>query len=358
MKAARRAMIETRHTSVAIGAARLALMVLTAGLSLPARALPAPKPAPPHSAPPRPLPPKPAPAKPAPNPVPPGPSASPVAPGPPAAKPSPGASAVPVPTASPQALPPFDAGAIPFSEILRFEDSKIRSPEQWLIHTPQELQAFWWRHAPGQEMPPIDFSRDWVIAVVLGEQPTAGYGACVDQVRLEQSLLKVRLRRQFPPGDSFLPVQPASPGCLVRLPAQPTEKADFSYFSQQQRTVLPMRTLSQISNSLILTPRYVVVQDLDSFREVWQAHTGQLANLPAVDFGKEMVIAAFMGEQPTGGFGLAIQEIAEVDGRLRVKVVKTAPTPEQSVIQMLTAPAHLVTVPRRDAPIDFDTVSP
>lgn len=254
------------------------------------------------------------------------------------------------------AAAPARAQTVNFEELQRFADSSLRESETRLLHDATELNAFWHRLGLSGPPPVVDFKQHWLVAVVLGERPTAGYGACVAEVHQLEGRLQILLRETQPDGSQFLPMLPASPGCLAQIPVQPMREAAFSYLHTQQRTPLPMQTLSQISNSLNLTPRLVVVQDAESFRTLWREHTGQLENLPAVDFTQNMVIAAFMGEQPSGGYAITIEEVAEVDGRLVVRLRKRKPRPEDSVIMMLTAPAHLVTVPRRDLPIDFETV--
>ncbi len=255
----------------------------------------------------------------------------------------------------PLSVSAWAAEPVAFSEFVRFSNSGIRQPVQQLIQTQADFDTFWTQHAGSlHSVPQIDFSREWLIAVVLGEQPSVGYSACVDSIQRDQALLDVKLSVTTPPQDTFVARVNSSPGCLVRLAPQTTTQIRFTYPEQQsQRTDLPMRTLSQSSNSLILQPRYVVAQDIESFRQLWLEHTGTADTMPMVDFSKEMVIAAFMGEQATGGYSLNIDEVVEEQQRLRIKVAKVAPQPDQMVIQMLTAPAHLVAVPRRDLPIDF-----
>lgn len=252
-------------------------------------------------------------------------------------------------------VPALAADPVAFSEYLRFANSQVRAPENRLIQSQAEFEAFWTRHAGSAlAVPEFDFSREWLIAVVLGEQPSVGYSACVDTITRDQSLLDVRLKVGLPPEDTFTVRVSSSPGCLVRLPNQPTTQISFTFPQQQvSRTLLPMRTLSQISNSMILTPRYVVAQDAESFRMLWLEHMGSSDTMPMVDFSQEMVVAAFMGEQNSGGYSVTIAEVAEAEQRLRVKVSKTEPADDQMVIQMITAPAHLIAIPRRDLPIDF-----
>lgn len=259
-------------------------------------------------------------------------------------------------TTRPEAKP---VESVPFEVLLRFEQSALKAPEQRLLRDAKDLRAFWQRHAPGQALPAalqrLNFSQYWLLALADDTQPTPGYRYCLQ--RLEQPPLVARLQRELPSADMFFPRQNSRPGCLVRLPAQAQPEIQFKTLPPPptERTSLPMRTLSQVSNSLILEPRRAIVRDAESFRLLWREHTGSFDRLPDVDFTQDMVIAVFMGEQPTGGFAAEIASVSEDNQTLRIRVRESEPDPDRMVIQMLTAPAHLVAVPARELQIHFET---
>lgn len=254
---------------------------------------------------------------------------------------------------------PAPAVSVPVEVLQRFNDSRIRSPEQQLLRSPGELNAFWARHGTGSP-PEIDFRQFWLIATVLGERPTTGFSACTQQVHRQQDLLVVTPQADYPDPNRFLAQVKQSPGCLVRIPRQSTLRAEFKPFNVApvERILLPMRTLAQSSNSLITDRRLVIMRDADSFRQLWQAHSGLNDNVPTVAFEREMVVAIFMGEQPTGGYSLNISGIEETPTELVVRYQEKRPSSDQMVIQMLTAPAHWVAIPKRDTPIRFEAVTP
>lgn len=251
------------------------------------------------------------------------------------------------------------AQTVPFEVLLSFEQSGLNAAEQRLLRDAKDLRAFWQRHAAGQALPAelarTDFTRHWLLALADELQPTPGYRYCLHS--LQQSPLLARLQRQLPSAEMFFPRQPSRPGCFVRLPVLDRPQLSFETLPPPptERIALPMRTLSQVSNSLINQPRRVIVRDLESFRLLWREHTGSFERLPDVDFTQDMVIAIFMGEQPTGGFGAEIAGLSEDNQTLRIRVRESAPDPDRMVIQMLTAPAHLVAVPARDLQIHFET---
>jgi hypothetical protein len=95
-------------------------------------------------------------------------------------------------------------------------------------------------------------------------------------------------------------------------------------------------------------------------RDTWEAYWTQLmANLaptpspPAVDFTQTMVIAATMGSKPTGGYLIEIKEIVQTGNDLQVTVKESSPGPSCVTIQVLTAPAVAVLVPRTEGSVEF-----
>lgn len=260
---------------------------------------------------------------------------------------------------------PAAAKNLAFNELLRFDNSQIRQREQLMLTSQPELLSFWKRHT-GQnfsirDLPPhlqrLDFSKQWLLAIIAGEQPSSGYQSCVASIEQTDTTLEIRLQQQAPPADSFVALLPSSPGCLISLPAQP--KAQIKYLLptlSNSRIPLPMRTLALATTSQILTPRYIVSQDADSFRQLWREHAGSIESMPSVDFHQEMVIAVFMGEQPSGGYSIQIENVEEVDEQghhLQVNYRLQRPDPSQMVIQMLTSPVHFIAVPRQDLAVEF-----
>jgi hypothetical protein len=123
----------------------------------------------------------------------------------------------------------------------------------------------------------------------------------------------------------------------------------------QQVTI---RTLGQGAVSQIQQQRRVVVRTEAEWRRLWTQHAGAEAAPPAVDFRRDMVLAAFMGERPTGGFQVQIAGVRRDRGSLLVDVREQQPRPDDIVTQAFTAPFHLVAVPRSDARVVWGPRAP
>ena len=53
--------------------------------------------------------------------------------------------------------------------------SGIDTPQQTVARTAAEFEALWKKHAPGQTVPTVDFTKQMVLAVFLGTRPTGGF---------------------------------------------------------------------------------------------------------------------------------------------------------------------------------------
>lgn len=241
-----------------------------------------------------------------------------------------------------------------FEIINHFEESQIPEAYQEIIRSNGALSAFWERHAPKENMPDVDFRKNWIIAVGAGLKPTRGYRHCVSKAIIEDNILKVFVESTEPSENLFLPLQNSSPGCLIQVPRQVGIEVAFQNTEKKaQRTALKMRDLIHVSNSMIQEPREVLSRDLDSFKLLWKEHGAELSSLPDVDFKQEMVIAVFMGEQSTGGYDLSIHHVLDTETELQIYLERRVPPEDSMVIQMLTAPAHFVAIPARDKTVVF-----
>jgi hypothetical protein len=71
---------------------------------------------------------------------------------------------------------------------------------------------------------------------------------------------------------------------------------------------------------------------------------------PPVDFKREGVVAVYMGQRPTGGYGLTLEseDVAVANGVATLVVAFHEPSPGGMVIQVLTSPCLLVRLPKVD----------
>jgi VWFA-related protein len=96
--------------------------------------------------------------------------------------------------------------------------SGVDRPEQVVARTDAEWQALWQRHAPGRSAPPVDFSKNMVVAVFLGSRPSGGYQVQITGVRTEGNALVVQWSESRPGAGQAAAQVMTSPSFMATVP--------------------------------------------------------------------------------------------------------------------------------------------
>jgi hypothetical protein len=122
------------------------------------------------------------------------------------------------------------------------------------------------------------------------------------------------------------------------------------------QTPSPLRTLGKGPMSGIAAARQVTVRTASEWAALWQEHTPDGAPPPPVDFAREMVLGVFLGSRPTAGYGVEIIRTVGAPDGVVVQYVETRPRNDAVTAQILTAPFHLVALPRDPRDVRFEKV--
>ena len=117
-------------------------------------------------------------------------------------------------------------------------------------------------------------------------------------------------------------------------------------------------TIAKGEDSRVVEPRRFVIRDGQSFVAIWAAHAGPDAPPPAIDFTTRMVAAVFAGERPTPGFAVTVTGTRRDPDSLVVVVDEAQPDPSAMMAQVISSPYHIVSLPRDDGDIRFNTPDP
>ena len=118
----------------------------------------------------------------------------------------------------------------------------------------------------------------------------------------------------------------------------------------------PLRTLSKGAFSGISEAKQEIIKDQEAWEKFWAKHNVAMkpsAQLPKVDFSKEMVIAVTLGKKTSGGYSIEIMAVEPTASALKIFIKRTSPAPGAIVITALTAPFHFVAVPKSDLKPQF-----
>lgn len=103
-------------------------------------------------------------------------------------------------------------------------------------------------------------------------------------------------------------------------------------------------------------PLQLVIGTGNQWEELWRNLCRQRLPepiLPQIDFGKEMVIAVFMGERSSGGYEIKITRVIEMEEEIVVEVEEKKPLPESLQTMASTQPYHIVVIKKSSLPVRF-----
>jgi hypothetical protein len=107
-----------------------------------------------------------------------------------------------------------------FSTVELGASSGIREPTRIVVRASREWLLVWARHAGSigaVQAPPVDFSREMVVGVFMGERETGGYQVEIIGVERTASVLRVLYVTREPEPGAILTQALTQPFHLVRL---------------------------------------------------------------------------------------------------------------------------------------------
>jgi hypothetical protein len=128
------------------------------------------------------------------------------------------ARATPPGAAASKPAPPSDAQELPITPLAGDQMSAIDSARQVVAKTQAEYDALWREHAPGRAAPPVDFSRNMVVAVFLGSRPSAGFEVQITRVQREGDAAVVTWAERRPGRDQIAAQVMTAPAHIVSVP--------------------------------------------------------------------------------------------------------------------------------------------
>lgn len=109
-------------------------------------------------------------------------------------------------------------------------------------------------------------------------------------------------------------------------------------------------------NSGINQKKRFVIKSEEEWATVWASiskNRDPKRPAPRVDFARNMVVVAAMGQRLTGGFSVEIGNVQLSDDSLSVEVRETSPGPACTTSGVITFPIAAELVPRTEAEVTF-----
>ncbi len=106
------------------------------------------------------------------------------------------------------------------------------------------------------------------------------------------------------------------------------------------------RQVAQSAHCGMTAPGYLHIGTLEDLArlEALPARTLSLQSLRDIDYQREHIVLASIGQKPTGGFGVTLESSEIADGTLQLTIRVTEPVPGTMVTQALTTPCAVIAV--------------
>lgn len=118
-------------------------------------------------------------------------------------------------------------------------------------------------------------------------------------------------------------------------------------------TALNFETLSTGHYCSHVEKANYVINYLDEWTHLLERSHLDVTKLPEINFTNYTVIAAFMGEQKTGGYKIEIKKIQDSGKEIMVYIKERAPAKGAITTMILTQPYHVVKVKKITKPVVF-----
>jgi hypothetical protein len=130
-----------------------------------------------------------------------------------------GAASQPPAADKPAAAPvPAPGAAVPMTTVHSSHMSGIDTPQQTVARTAAEFEVLWKKHAPGQTVPTVDFTKQMVLAVFLGSRPTGGFNVLITGVQQSGNDLVAHWTEARPAPGMVATTVITSPAHIVAVP--------------------------------------------------------------------------------------------------------------------------------------------
>ena len=145
-----------------------------------------------------------------------------------------------------------------------------------------------------------------------------------------------------------------TPGPPAPPPAKPAPAAPAAPLAPAAPVApVQMTTINSDMMSGIDRSEQLVVRTAADWQSLWRRHAPSRP-APTVDFTKQMIVAVFLGSRPSGGYQAEITGVRSDGKTLIVQWLERRPGPGQMAAQVMTAPSHIVAVPRHEGEVRFE----
>lgn len=116
--------------------------------------------------------------------------------------------------------------------------------------------------------------------------------------------------------------------------------------------VIEFKVIEQGTQSLLTKDTELSFRDPVTFERWYESHSHE-RKAPAINFDKEMAVVVVLPRN-TGGFAVNLDRVLTTPDGLKVVYTETRPTKDMMVIQALTQPYFIGTLPKQPGKVVFE----
>lgn len=134
---------------------------------------------------------------------------------------------------------------------------------------------------------------------------------------------------------------------------QPTVGESFTSVYQD---TAPFATVAKGEDSEAVLPEPRTILDANEWAAFWSEHTGGSAAPPPVDFERDLVIVAAVGERQEAGDSVEVRSVLPLGSRTLVRIVERVPGDFCSPVARTHTSFHIVRAPRAHIPLPVEFI--
>lgn len=253
---------------------------------------------------------------------------------------------------------------IDWSVLRSGSNGKLASERTAVLSSEGEFQIFW-SQLTGQSVTTtpsgVDWGRQWVVAITLGQGRSAGSAVEVLSITREGiATVRVRYREVLPNGPK-LPGSSA-PWVVFKMDRTPFnlefEKGEPFVGGREDSQGVPWQvrwsTFMAEDTCTVVYERVQAITNRQDFAQYWKNVMGGSTTPRDVDFDQESLIAIHLGRRTTSGYYVSVNSIRPSRRGLVVTYTERVPSEGQRVSEGRYSPFVIVRVPKFEGDVDSD----
>ena len=252
-------------------------------------------------------------------------------------------------------------------ECLEFEtldhgtQSGYHDPVLKVINCPNAFEIFWQGHKPDDPMPPVNFENHTVVAVVIGDRPTTGYYVIIDwickQSNDDDAPWVVHFTLHIPADNCPVEEVVTQPYDIVvaeKFEGEIIWEDAHEVYDCPDEDCLDFELLVKGHHSGWHEKNTKVITCPVMWENFWNVHAPG-TDPPQINWDDYMIVALAMGDYPTTGYWVHLDEICWCDNEDAWRIDYTIEIPGDSceVLQIITQPYAYYVVERADGEFFF-----